>query len=487
MPDFSLSKKDFKQQSAELTEGLLEAQFELRKAGKGPVLLLISGNDLAGKAEVIHTFYAWLDNRFLNTRAFVLPQGIEKRMPRMWRYWRSLPPAGQLGFYLGSWYHQPLMSFSRGNLSANAFKQQMEDILRFEKLLSDEGAVILKVWLHISPDGKAVANSADQRHYQDTIAMREWGDFSRADYDKVRVAAQQMIDLTSTDQAPWVRIPSHDPRYRDIQIAKLLLQAMRQHLDSAPSSAHAATHHQSFLPGSVDRLHNVDYSAKLEKDDYQEQLEHYQNQLQELVHHPRFARRSLLLVFEGTDAAGKGGTIRRITQCLDPRYLRVHGTRAPTEEERTQPYLMRFWKRIPAPGTVVVFDRSYYGRVLVERVEGFCSAADWQRAYGEINDFEQQLKQSNTLVIKFWLAITEGEQLARFQAREASPLKRHKLTEEDWRNRQQWSTYQKAINDMLEFTDTKHAPWHVIAAEDKRHARIQALKIVCDSLRSALK
>ena len=148
---------------------------------------------------------------------------------------------------------------------------------------------------------------------------------------------------------------------------------------------------------------------------------------------------------------------------------------------------MRFWKRIPAPGTVVVFDRSYYGRVLVERVEGFCSAADWQRAYGEINDFEQQLKQSNTLVIKFWLAITEGEQLARFQAREASPLKRHKLTEEDWRNRQQWSTYQKAINDMLEFTDTKHAPWHVIAAEDKRHARIQALKIVCDSLRSALK
>lgn len=486
MPDFSLSKAAYKEQSAELIEALLEAQFELRKAGKGPVLLLISGNDLAGKAEVIHTFYAWLDNRFLNTRAFVLPQGIEKRMPRMWRYWRSLPPAGELGFYLGSWYHQPLMAYSRGNLSAHAFKQQMEDILRFEQMLSDEGAIVIKVWLHISPDGKDVTTSADQLHYQDTVAMREWGDFSRADYEKVRAAAQRMIELTSTEPAPWVRITSHDPRYRDIQIASLLLKAMRQHLDTAPANQ-AATHHQSFLPGSIDRLGQVDYSAKLEKDQYKTQLEHYQGQLRELVRHPRFARRSLLLVFEGTDAAGKGGTIRRITQCLDPRYLRVHGTRAPTEEERTQPYLMRFWKRIPAPGKVVVFDRSYYGRVLVERVEGFCGPADWQRAYGEINDFEQQLQRANTLVIKVWLAITEEEQLARFQAREKSPLKRHKLTEEDWRNRQQWSAYQKAINDMLEFTDTKQAPWHVIAAEDKRHARIQTLKIVCSSLRAALK
>ena len=485
MPDYSLSKKAYKQQSAELNEALLEAQFELRKAGKGPVLLLISGNDLAGKAEVIHTFYAWLDSRFLNTRAFVLPQGIEKRMPRMWRYWRSLPPAGELGFYLGSWYHQPLMGFSRGNLSANAFKQQMEDILRFEQLLSDEGVVVLKVWLHISPNGEAVETSAGQQRYQDTVAMREWGDFSRADYEKVRAGALKMIELTSTEQAPWIRIPSHDPRFRDIEITKLLLKAMRQHLESSTESA--ASHHKSFLPGSVDRLNSVDYSAQLEKDDYKAQLEDYQNQLRELVRHPRFARRSLLLVFEGTDAAGKGGAIRRITQCLDPRYLRVHGTRAPTEEERTQPYLTRFWKRIPAPGTVVVFDRSYYGRVLVERVEGFCGAADWQRAYGEINDFEQQLQQANTLVIKFWLAITEEEQLARFQAREASPLKRHKLTEEDWRNRQQWSTYQKAINDMLEFTDTKQAPWHVIAAEDKRHARVQTLKVVCDTLRKALK
>ncbi|MEH6498050.1 MAG: polyphosphate:AMP phosphotransferase [Pseudoalteromonas distincta] len=483
MTSFSLSKKQYKQQSAELTEALLEAQFELRKAGKGPVLLLISGNDLGGKAEVIHTFYAWLDTRFLNTRAFVLPHTLEKRMPRMWRYWRSLPPAGELGFYLGSWYHQPLMGLSRGTLSISAFQRQMDDILRFEQLLDDEGAVVLKVWLHISPDGKSVTKSPDQLHYQDTVAMREWGDFSQADYEKVRSAAAQMIELTSTEHAPWIRIPSHDPHYRDIQIGQLLLKAMRRHLEQEASPAQ----HQSYLPGSIDRLSTLDYSAKLEKDDYQTQLEHYQQMLRELIRHPRFARRSLLLVFEGSDAAGKGGAIRRITQCLDPRYLRVHGTRAPTEEERTQPYLMRFWRRIPAPGTVVVFDRSYYGRVLVERVEGFCSAAEWQRAYGEINDFEQQLQQSNTLVIKFWLAITEEEQLARFQAREASALKRHKLTEEDWRNRKQWPAYQKAINDMLEFTDSRGAPWHVIAAEDKRHARIEVIRTLCETLQKALK
>ena len=217
------------------------------------------------------------------------------------------------------------------------------------------------------------------------------------------------------------------------------------------------------------------------------QLEHYQQLLRELIRHPRFARRSLLLVFEGSDAAGKGGTIRRITQCLDPRLLRVHGTRAPTEEERKQPYLMRFWRRIPAPGHIVVFDRSYYGRVLVERVEGFCNPEQWQRAYGEINDFEHQLKQAGTLVIKFWLAITPQEQLDRFEAREESPLKRYKLTDEDWRNREQWPAYRDAVHDMLEFTDSKESPWHVVSSENKRHGRIQALKIVCETLQKALK
>ena len=466
-----------------LREELLEAQFELRTLQHGSVLLLISGNDFAGKAEIIHSFYEWLDNRYLNTRAFALPKGVERRMPRLWRYWRTLPPTGELGFYLGSWYHQPLMRLSRGQLSIPRFTAQMQQILRFERLLNDEGIILVKIWLHLTDDQQGKRQRIDPALLEQTVAMREWGDFSAADYEKVREGARLMTELTSTLGAPWIRVPATDPHERDQRIGQIVLEAMRQRLASEPSPRPV----YGWQAAQRDYLGQLDYSLALDKDDYQEQLHTWQARLRELIQHPRFARRSLLLVFEGSDAAGKGGTIRRITQCLDPRILRVHGTSAPTDEERRMPYLWRFWRRIPAPGNVVVFDRSYYGRVLVERVEGFCDAPDWQRAYGEINDFEQQLSDSGTLVIKFWLAITEEEQLKRFKAREQSPVKRYKLTDEDWRNRKRWPDYAQAMNDMVEHSSTRHAPWHLIPAENKRYARIQALRIVCETLADALK
>lgn len=466
-----------------LREELLEAQFELRTLQHGSVLLLISGNDFAGKAEIIHSFYEWLDNRYLNTRAFALPKGVERRMPRLWRYWRTLPPTGELGFYLGSWYHQPLMRLSRGQLSIPRFTAQMQQILRFERLLNDEGIILVKIWLHLTDDQQGKRQRIDPALLEQTVAMREWGDFSAADYEKVREGARLMTELTSTQGAPWIRVPATDPHERDQRIGQIVLEAMRQRLASEPAPLPV----YGWQAAQRDYLGQLDYSLALEKDDYQEQLDTWQTRLRELIQHPRFTRRSLLLVFEGSDAAGKGGTIRRITQCLDPRILRVHGTSAPTDEERRMPYLWRFWRRIPAPGNVVVFDRSYYGRVLVERVEGFCDAPDWQRAYGEINDFEQQLSDSGTLVIKFWLAITEEEQLKRFKAREQSPVKRYKLTDEDWRNRKRWPDYVQAMNDMVEHSSTRHAPWHLIPAENKRYARIQALRIVCETLADALK
>lgn len=479
------SKDDSKQRKAEreaLREELLETQFELRSLEHGSVLVLISGNDFAGKAEVIHSFYEWLDNRYLNTRAFGMPKGVDKRMPRMWRYWRTLPPAGELGFYLGSWYHQPLMKLSRGQISINRFTAQMQDILHFERLLNDEGIILVKIWLHLTDDERGTRQRVDPSLLKQTVAMREWGDFSAADYEKVREGARLMTELTSTNESPWIRVPATDPHLRDQRIGQIVLEAMRQRINTPPVPRPV----YGWQPAQRDYLAQLDYSQKLPKDEYQQQLLHWQNRLRDLMQHPRFARRSLMLVFEGSDAAGKGATIRRITQCLDPRILRVHGTRAPSDEERRMPYLWRFWRRIPAPGNVVVFDRSYYGRVLVERVEGFCAESEWQRAYAEINDFEQQLTENGTLLIKFWLAITEQEQLKRFKEREASPVKRYKLTEEDWRNRKRWPDYVEALNDMVEHTSTRSAPWHLIPAEDKRHARIQTLRILCEALEEAL-
>ncbi|WP_178114693.1 polyphosphate:AMP phosphotransferase [Pseudomonas saliphila] len=477
MTEYVIDKDSFKQQDAELTEALLEAQFDLRESDRGPVLVLISGNDFAGKAEAIYAFYERLDNRFLDTRAFSLPEGFERRMPRLWRYWRSLPSSGQTGFYLGSWYHQPLMLLSSGKLSKTEFAEHMQEIVRFEQLLINEGVAIVKLWLHLSPDDPNRAQPAPEL-FEENVAMREWGDFSAADYERVRAGADLMSELTSTAEAPWIRVRSHDTRYRDIFIGQVVLKAL-QH---GPNSERKT----DYQPSTTSHLRQLDYSAELDKSTYKDELDQQQTRLRALVQHPEFAHRSLLLVFEGIDAAGKGGTIRRITQCLDPRRFRVIGTRAPTDEERSHPYLWRFWRRLPAPGSITIFDRSYFGRVLVERVEGFAKPDAWQRAYAEINEFEHQLQKANIIVVKFWLAITAEEQLKRFEAREKSPLKRYKLTDEDWRNRKQWSAYEQAIDDMVDQTSTDNAPWHLIPAEDKRYARIAVLKTLCDTLEQEL-
>src|SRR5690606_20496925 len=478
MPELRSSRAAYKQQRRELAENLLEAQYALREAGKGPLLIVISGNDEAGKAEVIYRFYEELDNRYLTTRAFTLPQGVERRMPHLWRYWISLPKPARLAFYLGSWYHQPQIRYCRGEIDLSALRQQMTDIARFEQLLADEGVGLLTLWLEVSQPG----TPASEAPAEAAVAMREWGHLSSADQARVDESFQVISSLTATDAAPWIRVASDDAPSRDIRIGQLVLERMQQMLGQPPIQPAAAPWDTEPLT----RLQQVDYRRTLDEDQYTEQLRHYPARLREPVRHPEFADRSVLLVFEGTDAAGKGGAIRRISQCLDPRILRVHGTRPPTAEEQRQPCLLRFWKRVPLPGQVVIFDRSYYGRVLVERVEGFCSPADWQRAYGEIKDFENQLQAAGTLVVKIWLAITPEEQLRRFQARAASPLKRYKLTEEDWRNRDQWPHYEQAMNDMVERTSTATAPWHLVSAENKRHARIETLAIICAALQRAL-
>ena len=224
----------------------------------------------------------------------------------------------------------------------------------------------------------------------------------------------------------------------------------------------------------------------LGKKDYRHALERLQGRLARLTRCKRFAGRALVLVFEGMDAAGKGGAIRRLTAALDARQYRVVPIGAPTDEERAQPYLWRFWRHVPRRGKVVIFDRSWYGRVLVERVEGFCSEADWMRAFGEINDFEDTLADAGAVVVKFWLAISQDEQLLRFEARAAEPHKRFKITDEDWRNRERWPSYERAVCDMIDRTSTERSPWTLVGADNKRHARIKVLRTVCERLEAAL-
>ena len=295
-----------------------------------------------------------------------------------------------------------------------------------------------------------------------------------------------MLRATSTAEAPWLVVEGGDERYRNLTVGRAILDSIRRRLDepARPRNVRAAPRLTPIDDVSV--IDRLDLSQSIDKDAYKGELAEQQGRLNQLSRHKRFEKLSVVCAFEGSDAAGKGGAIRRVTQALDARRYDVIPIAAPTDEEKARPYLWRFWRNLPERGRMTIFDRSWYGRVLVERVEGFCAEADWMRAYGEINDFEAQLVANRTVVVKFWLQISKDEQLARFQAREATAFKQHKITQEDWRNREKWDAYRLAVSDMIERTSTADAPWTVVAANDKYFARVSVLRTLADAIEAAL-
>lgn len=300
--------------------------------------------------------------------------------------------------------------------------------------------------------------------------------------------SESVIRHTSTAEAPWTIVEGFDPYYRSLTVGKVILNAIRKRLDEADKKREEISAPPP-LP-SIDHLNilkTLNLDQKISKKAYQDELEKYQGTLALLTRNPKFKNITVIALFEGNDAAGKGGAIRRITGALDARYYNVIPIAAPTEEERAQPYLWRFWRHIPRRGRFTIFDRSWYGRVLVERVEKLCSEANWMRAYGEINDFEAQLVRHNIVLVKFWLSISKEEQLKRFKEREAIAFKHFKITAEDWRNREKWDEYDTAVCDMMDRTSTAIAPWTMVEANDKNFARIKILKTLCLQIETMLK
>jgi polyphosphate:AMP phosphotransferase len=406
----------------------------------------------------------------------------------MWRYWRLLPPKGKMGIFDGSWYTWPILERAYDHISNERLDQSLEKVRRFEQMLIDEGALVLKFWMHLSKQtqGKRLEKLEKDPKTRWRVTERDWKHFKL--YDTFRQVSERTLRLTSTADAPWMVVEATDARYQKLTVGKVLLERLRARLDSPAPQAERAKAPPSIT--SIDGLNilkSLDLTKKLEKEDYEVEVEKLQGKLNLLTRHKNFKKRSVVLVFEGSDAAGKGGSVRRITQAIDARVCRIIPIAAPTEEERAQPYLWRFWRHLPRRGKMIIFDRSWYGRVLVERVEGFCSESDWMRAYSEINDFEQQLAQNGTILLKFWLTISKEEQLRRFEERQNTRFKRFKITEEDWRNREKWDLYEAAICDMLERTSTEISPWTLVESEDKLWGRIKILRTVCKRLEEELK
>lgn len=481
----NISKSSFKKLEAEIRVELLELQRKI-EAAKIPVILIVSGVEGAGKSDVVNRLNEWLDTRGIETYAFWDKTDEEAERPRMWRFWRAMPPRGKIGIMFGSWYTQPIVKRAYGEIDTPRLDRHLARINELERMLTRDGALIVKLWFHITRDTQSARiKDRFKGRRKKSLELR----YSKH-YDEFSAISEHTIRHTDTGEAPWHLIEAEDPRYRDIRAAQVLTDAINNRLHAYEAKGDAPKFEQSTTiddPGAMTTiLDRVDLSKSIETSEYRKKLDKQQKRLQELSWQARNQNRSVVSVFEGWDAGGKGGAIRRITAAIDARLYRVISVAAPTDEEKNHHYLWRFWRHIPRAGYFTIYDRSWYGRVLVERVEGFAEGHEWQRSFQEINDFESQLTESGIILNKYWLHISPEEQLRRFKEREQIPWKQHKITDEDWRNRDRWDDYTAAINDMIARTSTANAPWHLIPANDKRYARVQVIKTLCDSLEKSL-
>ncbi|WP_345956335.1 polyphosphate:AMP phosphotransferase [Pseudomonas fulva] len=482
----SIDKQTYDAEVPAQRQALLEAQYELKQQARFPVIVLINGVEGAGKGETVKLLNEWMDPRMIDVLTFDQQTDEELARPPAWRYWRALPPKGRMGVFFGNWYSQMLQGRVHGVLKDAVLDQAINGAERLEQMLCDEGALIIKFWFHLSKKQmKARLKSLkDDPLHSWKISPLDWQQSHT--YDRFVRFGERVLRRTSRDYAPWHIVEGVDPNYRSLAVGRILLDSLQAALANNPKGKHVGN--VAPLGRSIDQrslLGALDLTVRLDKADYQEQLVTEQARLAGLLRHKHMRRHALVAAFEGNDAAGKGGAIRRVAAALDPRQYRIVPIAAPTEEERAQPYLWRFWRHIPARGKFTIFDRSWYGRVLVERVEGFCSPADWMRAYGEINDFEEQLVNAGVVVVKFWLAIDQQTQLERFEEREQTPFKRYKITEDDWRNRDKWDDYSQAVGDMVDRTSSEIAPWTLVEANDKRWARVKVLRTINEALEAA--
>lgn len=483
-----VSRDEYDEAIPELRVGLINAQYDLRGADF-PVIIWIAGDDRLAANELVNRLNEWMDSRFADTRVFADPTDEEYQRPHLWRLWRSLPPKGRAAFFVGGLMRAAFQR-ANGEIDEPSFSIWLRHIANMQNELVADGALILKFFLHTpaKEQKKKLKKAAKDPHSGWQVDQRDWAALDSL--GPVLPIAERILRETSGPGAPWTIVESTDSRYRDLTVARTILAALTARLSDTASEHHGLALAETVF-GDFDSeanvLSGVDLTQSLTKEEYRERLAKEQAKLKRLSIEARKRGISAVLAFEGWDAAGKGGAIRRITGAMEAGDYRVISVAAPTEEERKYHYLWRFWRDLPPAGKVVIFDRTWYGRVLVERLEGFAAPAEWQRAYDEINDFEAQMVEFGYYVAKFWLHISPEEQLARFKAREDTLFKKHKITEEDYRNRERWDEYVKAVDQKVLRTTSEGARWHVIPANDKRFARVAVLRAVNKGLAQRLR
>jgi len=483
-----ISKSEYNEKVPTLRTQLLTLQQSISKEDFS-VIVLISGVDGGGKGEVINHLNEWLDPRFMRTNAYDSPSDEERERPEFWRFWRTMPEKGTIGLYVGSWYSEPIAQHLVKKSTEEQLQKKLRHINQLEQELTMDGTLVIKCWLHLGKKQQQKRLKQLESNEETAWQVTERDKKHLKMYDGFVEVAEKVLQTTSSAQTPWLIIEGSDSRYSSLTVGQYLLDKISNHRDSRQKKDLKQQSIQAAFTcygNQHNILDSLDLSSSLTKKAYNEQLNYYQGRLNILARQAHEKKISSVLVFEGWDAGGKGGAIRRLTHALDARNFQVISIAAPTDEERRQHYLWRFWRHMPRSGNVTIYDRSWYGRTLVERVEGFADEEEWKRAYSEINHFEESLQEHGIVLLKFWLHIDPEEQLKRFKEREQISYKQHKITEEDYRNRDQWEAYQSAVNDMVTRTSTQRAAWTLVEANDKRFARIKVLKTYCEQLEKAL-
>ena len=484
-----VDKKTYRRVMDEAEEKLGLLQRECKDAGI-PVILVFEGMGAAGKGVQINRLIQALDPRGFDVYACDRPTEDEQMRPFLWRYWTKTPAKGRIAVFDRSWYRSVQVDRFDGLTPEDKLGDAYQDILSFEKQLCDDGTVIMKFFLYIDKDEqkKRFKKLEGSKETSWRVTDEDWN--RNKDFDRYLKMNEEMLEKTDTDYAPWVIIEAVDKDYAALKIVSTVMDRLEYELEHRrPEDGKQAQRQESktrerFKNGV---LSGIDLSKSLTEEEYKTRLKKLQKRLAELHSELYRLRIPVVIGFEGWDAGGKGGAIKRLTSNLDPRGYRVNPTAAPNDIEKVHHYLWRFWNSVPKAGHIAIFDRTWYGRVMVERIEEFCSEAQWRRAYQEINEMESHMANAGAVVLKFWLHIDKDEQERRFRERQANPAKQWKITDEDWRNREKWDQYEEAVNEMLIRTSTTYAPWIVVEGNDKRYARVKVLQTVVDALEKKIK
>ena len=477
--------EELKQRLKAAEEKLSQQQMKLKEK-RLPVLVLIEGWGAAGKGSAIGQIIKNIDPRFFKVFSMPsTPTEEERRRPFLYRFFEKIPEAGKFTFLDSGWLDQIMNDRLAGKLDDKAYAQRVDSVKRFERGLTDNGYLVLKFFFHISKKEQESRIEALLSEKDTAWRVSEGDLWQNRHYDKCLEAFDRYLDDTTTPSAPWYIVDSKSKKFAELQVMETLCMGIETALHN--ESLAVPLLQNAFPLIKMPKLRDVPLEGKtLDEEEYKKELKELQAKLGQLHNRLYRKRVPVIIAYEGWDAAGKGGNIKRLTGALDPRGFEVHPIASPEPHEKARHYLWRFWTRLPKDGHIAIFDRTWYGRVMVERLEGFCSENDWQRAYYEMNEFEQELYNWGAVILKFWVQIDKDTQLARFTERQNTPSKQWKITDEDWRNREKWDLYEQAVDEMLQKTSTTYAPWHILESVDKKYARIKALHIVIDALEKAL-